>query len=57
MDGTRQDENKTVIFDGEEIHRSKMTGDSTSRGVFGVPAVFPIWDWTESDVYSYLGSA
>lgn len=54
FDGTRKDEDKTVIFEGQEIHRSKMPGWSTSQGVFGLNCVFPIWDWTEEEVFEYL---
>src|SRR5260370_449104 len=40
IDGTRQDEDKTVIFDGAEIHRSKMPDWKTSHGVFGLHCCF-----------------
>ncbi len=54
IDGTRRDEDKTVIFDGQEIHRSEMTCWFTNRGVFYLTCYFPIYDWTEEDVFRYL---
>lgn len=54
VDGTRRDENKTVRYDGVEIHRSKMPGDFTSDGVWGLAVLFTLVDWTEADVYEYL---
>lgn len=54
FDGTRKDEDKTVIFDGEEIHRSKMPGDYTSNGVFGLAMFYPLFSWTEEEVFAFL---
>lgn len=54
IDGTRRDENKTVRYDGVEIHRSKMPGDYTDDGVWGLAVLFILVDWTEADVYEYL---
>lgn len=54
IDGTRQDEDKTVIFDGKEIHRSNMPHYETEHGVFDLACLFPLWDWTEEDVLRYL---
>lgn len=54
IDGTRRDEDKTVIFDGQEIHRSVMPGNMTKNGVFGLGVLFPIYDWTDEDVLAYL---
>jgi hypothetical protein len=56
IDGTRQDEDKTVIFDGVEIHRSKMPGPMTEKGVFDLQCLFPLWNWTEEDVFRYLNN-
>ena len=54
LDGTRRDEDKTVIFDGEEIHRSKMPDWKTYDGVFGLRMYYPLFDWTEEEVFAYL---
>lgn len=54
FDGTRRDEDKTVIFEGEEIHRSQMPTWKCSNGVFGLSCCFPLWDWTEEEVFAYL---
>lgn len=54
IDGTRQDEDKTVIFDGIEIHRRDMPGEWTENGVWGLKISYPIWDWTDEDVLAFL---
>lgn len=54
IDGTRRDEDKTVIFEGNEIHRSKMPTWRTENGVWGLRICFPLWDWTEDEVFQYL---
>lgn len=54
FDGTRQDEDKTVIFDGVEIHRSTMTRAVTHNGVFGLKICYPLFDWSEQEVFDYL---
>lgn len=54
IDGTRRDEDKTVIFESEEIHRSKMPNWKTDTGVFGLLCCFPLFDWSEEEVYQYL---
>ena len=54
FDGTRQDEDKEVVFDGEYIHRSKMTRNMTEQGLFGLTVYFPLYNFTEEEVYEYL---
>jgi len=54
FDGTRQDEDKDVIFDGVNIHRSQMPGNLTENGVWGLGCCYPLFDWTEEDVFQYL---
>ena len=54
IDGARRDEDKTVRYDGVEIHRSMMPGDYTEDGVWGLKVLFVLADWTEADVYEYL---
>lgn len=54
IDGTRRDEDKLVHYDGVEIHRSKMPGDFTESGVWGLAVLYILVDWTEADVYEYL---
>jgi 3'-phosphoadenosine 5'-phosphosulfate sulfotransferase (PAPS reductase)/FAD synthetase len=56
LDGTRRDEDKTVMFDGKEIHRSEMPTFWTGQGVFGLTVYFPFMDWTEEEIYEYLNS-
>jgi len=56
LDGTRRDEDKTVIFDGIEIHRSVMPGFYTNDGVFELQVYFPFYDWTEEEIFTYLNS-
>jgi 3'-phosphoadenosine 5'-phosphosulfate sulfotransferase (PAPS reductase)/FAD synthetase len=54
IDGARRDEDKMVHYNGVEIHRSKMPGDYTADGVWGLSVLFVLVDWTEADVYKYL---
>jgi len=54
IDGTRRDEDKTVIFDGVEIHRSKMPSYKTNNGVFGLSVYYPLINWTEEDIFKFL---
>lgn len=56
LDGTRRDEDKTVRFDGKEIHRSEMPSHKTNDGVFGLIVYFPFFDWTEEEIFAYLNS-
>ena len=56
IDGTRRDEDKNVIFDGIDIHRSQMPTYKTSNGVFGLAIYYPFVDWTEEEVYDYLNN-
>ena len=55
LDGTRQDEDKTVMIDGIDIHRSLMTSYKTINGLFGKTVYFPIWQLTEEEVLEVLG--
>jgi len=54
IDGTRRDEDKFVVFDGVDIHRSEMPSYTTDKGVFGLACLFPLYDWTEEEVFNYL---
>jgi 3'-phosphoadenosine 5'-phosphosulfate sulfotransferase (PAPS reductase)/FAD synthetase len=56
LDGTRKDEDKMVMFDGVDIHRSLMPTHYTAKGVFGLQVYFPFYDWTEEEIYEYLKS-
>lgn len=56
IDGTRMDEEgKPVVFNGKEIARNTMPDWYTENGVFGMKVFYPIYDWTEEEVYEYLG--
>jgi len=54
LDGTRKDEDKFVMIDGIDIHRSKMTSYKTENGVWGLVVYFPLINWTDKDIYEYL---
>lgn len=54
LDGTRRSEDKTMVYDGKEIHRSDMPHWFTENGVFGLNVCFPIWDWADENVEEYL---
>lgn len=54
IDGTRRDEDDYVVFDGQQIHRSAMPRWHTLKGIWELAVFFPLWDWTESEVYEFL---
>lgn len=60
VDGTRASEaerlNKStdLIVNGEAINRKYMTEYNPS-GLFGMQFVYPIYDWTDEDVWEYHG--
>jgi len=62
VDGTRRDENDRVdrsadvVIDGETVNREQMPR-ITHNGLFGQTSVFPIVDWSEEDVWKYIGQA
>ena len=56
LDGTRQDEDDYVMVDGVDIHRSKLNKNYVKSGVFGLEAYFPLFYFTEEEVYEYLRS-
>ncbi len=60
VDGTRRDEfsrtdgrSTNLIVDGVEQSREEMT-DFTKEGLFGIAFCFPIYDWSEVEVYKFL---
>lgn len=59
VDGTRVDEcdrtdrSADVVIDGKTISRSEMPV-VTFNGLFGQASVFPIFDWSDSDVWRYI---
>lgn len=59
IDGTRADEcNRTdrsadVVIDGKTINRADMPV-VTHNGLFGQSSVFPIFDWSDDDVWGYI---
>lgn len=55
LDGTRKDEDDYVMINGRDIHRSKMRYNYTKKGVWGLEVYFPLFHFTEEEVYEYLG--
>ncbi len=55
LDGTRKDEDDYVMINGKDIHRSKMQCEKTKRGVWGLEVYFPLINFTEEEIYVYLG--
>lgn len=59
VDGTRADEcdrtdrSSDVVVDGKTISRSEMPV-VTYDGLFGQASVFPIFDWSDDDVWGYI---
>ena len=54
IDGTRFDEDKDVVFNGELIHRSDMTSYKTEDGLFGKALYYPLCKFTDKEVYTFL---
>lgn len=58
-DGTRADEferldkSSDLIVNGKSISREHMSYFNTS-GLFGMKYCYPIFDWTDSDVWAYI---
>jgi 3'-phosphoadenosine 5'-phosphosulfate sulfotransferase (PAPS reductase)/FAD synthetase len=59
VDGSRKGEagrterSNLVIFNGKEVSRDSM-GEFTKNGKFGIATVFPIYDWTDGEVWQYI---
>ncbi len=59
VDGTRRDEcdrtdrSADVVVDGETISRAEMPC-YTVGGLFGQASIFPIVDWSDDDVWTYI---
>lgn len=59
IDGTRKDENERgdrssdLVFNGETINRKDMQMYNPS-GLFGIPFIYPIQDWTTAEVWAML---
>lgn len=59
IDGTRAseferlDRSSTLVMDGKEQSREHM-GDRTNNGVFGFDFFYPIYDWTDEEVWDYI---
>lgn len=51
----REDKSSTFIKDGENVSRSEMT-DYVTNGIFGLNMCYPIYDWTDDDVFHYLST-
>lgn len=54
FEATRNDGRSTnVIFDGEDVPRDKMR-EFTDNGLFGLRVYFPIYDWTDAQVWAAI---
>jgi 3'-phosphoadenosine 5'-phosphosulfate sulfotransferase (PAPS reductase)/FAD synthetase len=59
IDGTRRDEatrnekSTDLIVDGENVSRENMPA-FVKRGIFGLSMLYPIFNWTEQQVWEYL---
>ena len=59
VDGTRRDEcgrtlkSDDVIIKGQSVNRADMPG-YVEEGIFGQSALYPIFDWTEDEVFAYI---
>jgi 3'-phosphoadenosine 5'-phosphosulfate sulfotransferase (PAPS reductase)/FAD synthetase len=60
IDGTRVDEasrtdgrSTDLIVEGESVSRTEMT-HFVPNGLYGLNMLYPIYDWTEEQVWSYL---
>lgn len=59
IDGTRTDEadrtnrSSNVIIDGKDVSRTEMDW-YTDNGLFGQHCVFPIYDWSDDDVWNCI---
>ncbi len=59
VDGSRKGEagrterSNLVIFNGREVSREQMQA-YTDKGKFGIATVFPIYDWTDEEVWQYI---
>ena len=60
VDGTRKAEfNRTdgrstnVIIDGQSVSREQM-GHYVKNGLFGLNFIFPIFDWSDAEVWEYI---
>lgn len=59
IDGTRRDESErhnrssTYFCNGQDLPRENMP-DAIDNGLFGLSFVYPIFDWTTSEVWEYI---
>lgn len=59
IDGTRADEadrtdrSSDVVVDGKNVSRTEMNW-FTRDGLFGQACVFPIYDWSDDDVWNFI---
>jgi len=59
VDGTRRAEfdrtekSDDVIINGKSVNRKDMPG-YVHVGIFGLSAVYPIYDWTDKNVFEYI---
>lgn len=59
IDGTRIDEKDRTeksddfIVDGSNVNRESLTS-FVEKGIFGLSIVYPIYDWTETEVWQYI---
>lgn len=59
VDGTREAEfdrlekSTTYISNGVDVSRKGM-GAFTENGIFGLTLIYPIFDWTDAEVFDYI---
>lgn len=50
---TRTDKSSTHIVDGVDVTRKGMK-PVVQNGIFGLTLAYPIYDWTDADVFQYI---
>lgn len=50
---TRTDKSGNIIVDGENVSRLNMT-EYVENGIFGLNLCYPIFDWTDEDVFDHI---
>jgi 3'-phosphoadenosine 5'-phosphosulfate sulfotransferase (PAPS reductase)/FAD synthetase len=61
VDGTRMDEftrtekSSDLIQNGENVSRENMQ-HFVENGIFGLTILYPIYDWTEDEVWKYINA-
>lgn len=62
IDGSRQSESTRLgkssefIRNGVSVSRSELTADYNMNGMFGINFSYPIFDWSDDDVFEYINA-